>query len=101
MRSPRGWRGKRRDAAEAEDDHQGEDVKIDEAKAECERWFRHLQRQKDKAAEMGRIALDRRNGAIDESEVKRRVRALDNCSVTVFDGANLEKAVRALLKHVR
>ncbi len=70
-----------------------------EAKAECERWFAYLKRQETKAVEMGRIAQARRSGEIDEHEGRRRVRALDNCSVTVFDGANLEKAVRVLLKH--
>jgi hypothetical protein len=33
-------------------------------------------------------------------EGKRRQRQIDGCGVTVYDGANLEKAVRVLLKHV-
>lgn len=70
-----------------------------EARAECERWFAYLKRQQDKAIAMQKIATARRNGEIDLEEGRRRVRALDNCSVTVFDGANLEKAVRVLLKH--
>lgn len=75
-------------------------MKLPEAKAECERWFASLQRQKDKAVAMQQIASARRLGEIDEAEGRRRVRALDGCSVTVYDGANLEKAVRVLLKHV-
>jgi hypothetical protein len=75
-------------------------VKLDQAKAECERWFAYLQRQKDKAVAMQKIAAARRSGEIDEQEGRRRVRALDGCSVTVFDGANLERAVRLLLKHI-
>jgi hypothetical protein len=74
-------------------------MKLDEAKAECERWFAYLQHQKDKAIAMQKIAGTRRRGEIDEDEGRRRVRALDS-GVTVFDGANLEKAVRVLLKHV-
>jgi hypothetical protein len=74
-------------------------VKLAEAKTECERWFAYLQRSKDKAIAMQEIAGARRRGEIDEQEGRRRVRALDN-GVTVFDGANLEKAVRLLLKHV-
>lgn len=71
---------------------------LTEAKAECERWFAYLKRQADKAVAMQKIANARRSGEIDEEEGRRRVRALDN-GVTVFDGANLEKAVRVLLKH--
>lgn len=75
-------------------------MKLEEAKAECERWFAYIQKQKDKATAMGEIASAVRRGEIDQDESRRRVRALDNCSVTVFDGAKLEKAVRVLLKHV-
>lgn len=74
-------------------------MKLPEAKAECERWFAYLQRTKDKAAAMAKIAAMRRGDEIDEEEGRRLVRALDS-GVTVFDGANLEKAVRVLLKHV-
>lgn len=75
-------------------------MKIDEAKAVCELWFASLQRQRDKTLAMQKIAAARRTGEIDEAEGRRRVRALDGCSVTVYDGASLERAVRALLKHV-
>lgn len=72
---------------------------IDQAKAECQRWFAYLDRQREKSIAVQKIAAERRAGTIDEAEGKRRLRALDNCSVTVFDGAELEKAVRVLLKH--
>ena len=75
-------------------------MKLDQARAECERWFAYLQAQKDKAVAMQRIAAARRAGEIDEAEGRRRVRSLDS-GVTVFDGANLEKAVRVLLKHAK
>jgi hypothetical protein len=71
-----------------------------QAKEECERWFAYIKRQETKSIEMQKIAAARRSGEIDENEGRRRVRALDNCSVTVFDGARLEQAVRVLLKHV-
>ncbi len=75
-------------------------MKLSEAKVECERWFSYLDRQREKTVAMQKIASDRRQGLIDETEGRRRVRALDN-GVTVFDGANLEKAVRVLLKHIK
>jgi hypothetical protein len=76
-------------------------MKLDEAKTECERWFAYLQRQKDKSVALQKIASARRTGEIDEQEGRRRVRQLDGCGVTVYDGANLEKAVRVLLKRAR
>ena len=74
---------------------------IAEAKAECERWFAYNKRQVDKSKKKKKIAAAVRAGEIDQVEAKRRVRSLDNCSVTVFDGANLERAVKVLLMHVK
>lgn len=71
-----------------------------EAKAECERWFAYLKRQEEKSLAIQKIATARRLGEIDENEGRRRLRSIDNCSVTVYDGANLAKAVRVLLKHL-
>lgn len=73
---------------------------VDEAKAECERWFAYLQRQKDRSVEIQKIASDVRTGAIAPEEGQKRVRRIDGCSVTVYDGANLEKSVRVLLKRL-
>ena len=73
---------------------------IDDAKTECKRWFAYLDRQKEKSLAMQKIAADRRSGTIDQEEGRRRVRALDSAP-TVYDGANLERAVRLLLKHVK
>lgn len=75
-------------------------MKLDEAKAECARWFAYLDRQREKSLAVQKIASDVRNGVCDSDEGRRRLRALDGCSVTVYDGANLEKAVRVLLKTV-
>ncbi len=74
-------------------------MKLDEAKAECARWLAYLKRQEEKSLAMQKIASERRQGLIDETEGRRRVRALDS-GLTVYDGANLSKAVRVLLKHV-
>ena len=71
---------------------------LDEAKAECKRWLAHLERQKEKSAEMQKIAADRRAGRCDLSEARRRIRRLDN-GVTVYDGARLADAVRVMLTH--
>jgi hypothetical protein len=76
-------------------------VKLPEAKAECERWFGYLNRQRDKSIAMQKIAAARRSGEMGHEEGQRLMRGLDNNSLTVYDGANLEKAVRVLLKHVQ
>lgn len=72
-------------------------MKLEEAKAECERWFAYLKRQEEKSLAIQKIAAARRSGEMDEAEGRRRVRMIDS-GVTVYDGANLEKAVRVLIK---
>jgi hypothetical protein len=76
-------------------------MKLEEAKAECERWFAYMKRQEDKSIAIQKIAADRRAGRCTEDEGRRRLRSIDNCSVTVYDGANLREAVRCLLAHVQ
>jgi Tfp pilus assembly protein PilX len=71
---------------------------LTEAKIECNRWFAHLQRQRDKSIAMQRIATALRAGELSHQEAQRQVRTLDS-GMTVYDGANLELAVRILLKH--
>lgn len=74
-------------------------MNIEQAKAECQRWLDYLERQKDDAAAMGRIAADRRNGRCTLEEGKRRVAEIDRRKgVTVYDGAKLADAVRLLIK---
>ncbi|WP_041299785.1 hypothetical protein [Hyphomicrobium sp. MC1] len=70
----------------------------DQAKAECERWFASLDREREKTIAVQKIASDRRQGLIDEAEARRRLRVIDG-SPTVYDGAELEKAVRFLVKN--
>ena len=76
-------------------------MNLDEAKAECERWFASIQRQKDKSVALQNLARERREGKWTDEEARRKVRQIDGPGITVYDGANLEKAVRVLLKHVR
>ena len=73
---------------------------LDEAKSECGRWFGHLKYREDQAAALQRLAADRRRGICDAKEGERRRREIQGNGVTVYDGANLEDAVRVLLKHV-
>ena len=73
---------------------------LTQAKAECNRWFEYLARQQHKSLQLQNIAALRRLDKIGEHEARRRVRTLDE-GVTVYDGANLEKAVRVLLKNVK
>lgn len=73
-------------------------MKTDEAIEICEGWFAYIERQKQKAVEMQKLAAMARNGQ--QEEAQRRLRQLDN-SVTVYDGARLEPAVRHLVKLAR
>lgn len=70
----------------------------DEAKAEGQGWLDHLKRQEEKSVTIQKIAGSVRRGEIDSAEGKRRLRAIDNCSVTVYDGARLAEAVALLIK---
>lgn len=72
---------------------------LNEAKAECARWFASLKRDEERSLALQTLAAARRAGLSDE-EMRERRRTID-CTVTVYDGANLERAVRTLLKHVR
>lgn len=76
-------------------------MKLDEAKAECERWFADIQRQKDKSLALQKLAAQRRAGEITDDEAQRKLRSIQGAGITVYDGTNLEKAVRVLLKHVK
>jgi len=75
-------------------------MKLAEAKAECERWFAHLDRQREKTKAIQQLAADRREGRCDKEEGQRRLRRIDGAGITVYDGARLEQAVKVLLKNV-
>jgi hypothetical protein len=74
-------------------------MKTDEAIEICEGWFAYIERQKQRAVEMQKLATMARNGQ--QEEAQRRLRQLDTTSVTVYDGARLEPAVRHLVKLAR
>lgn len=73
-------------------------MKTAEAIAICEGWFAYIERQKELAVEMQKLAAMARAGQ--QEEAQRRLRQMDN-SVTVYDGVRLEPAVRALVKLAR
>jgi hypothetical protein len=70
-------------------------MKTDEAIEICEQWFAYIERQKQKSIEVQRLATMARNGQ--QEEAQRRLRQIDS-TPTVYDGARLEPAVRALVE---
>lgn len=66
----------------------------------CEGWFRHLDRQRNKARQMAELATLARTGPEGQKEAKQRMRQIDR-QPKVYDGARLEPAVRHLLRMVR
>ena len=75
---------------------------LDEAKKECQRWLDYHKMQDEECKKLQELAADRRAGRCNEEEGRARrleIQGYRN-SPTVYDGANLADAVRALLKHV-
>lgn len=70
-----------------------------EALEVCEGWFAYIERQKQKSIEVQKLAAMSRAGQGDEA--RRRLRQLDSTSLTVYDGARLEPAVRHLVMMAR
>lgn len=59
----------------------------------CEQWFAYIERQRQHAIEMQKLAALARSNP---QEAQKRLRQLDR-AVTVYDGARLEPAVRHLV----
>lgn len=76
-------------------------MKLTEAKAECERWFAYLDRQREKSLSLQKLATQVRSGEITSDEAQRKMRTLDGNAPVVFDGARLEQAVKLLLKNLK
>lgn len=74
-------------------------MKTPEAIEICEGWFAYIERQKQRAVEMQKLAAMARAGQ--QEEAQRRLRQLDTTSLTVYDGGRLEPAVRHLVKLAR
>lgn len=70
---------------------------VDEAIVECERWLRHLDRQRDKMVKLQELA---RLAKTNPEEARRQKRQLDS-QPRVYDGANLQVAVERLIEEVR
>jgi len=69
----------------------------DEAKVECERWLTNCDERRRKSREMQQLAADRRAGRCDAEEAAVRLKNIHFAAPLVYDGANLEEAVRVLL----
>lgn len=70
----------------------------DEAIDICDRWFAHIEHQKQRSIEIQKLATMARNGQGEEA--RRRLAQIDRAPV-VYDGATLEPAVRFLVKLAR
>lgn len=73
-------------------------MKLPEAIDICERWFAHIEHQKQRSIDIQKLATMARNGQGDEA---RHLLAQIDRSPKVYDGAMLEPAVRELVKLAR
>lgn len=75
-------------------------MKVEDAKAECQRWLDYLDREKERSAAIQKIAGAVRRKEIDSAEGQKQLRAIDNNrrGVTVYDGAKLAEAVALLIR---
>ena len=76
-------------------------MNVEEAIAECNRWFKRLEADAEKAKALTRLAGQRRRGQISKMEAMRKMAEIRGYAPTVYDGANLEKAVRTLIKEIQ
>lgn len=75
-------------------------MKLADAKAECERWLAHCDRQRERSVALQKLAAERRAGTVSDHQVRGRLSQIEGQGVRVYDGANLEQAVKVLLKHI-
>jgi len=69
----------------------------DEAIDICNRWFRHLENQREKTLTLQRAARLAKSGAMQEA---RRIKNQVDRQPRVFDGATLEPAVQHLIQRL-
>lgn len=74
-------------------------MKVAEAIDVCGEWFAYLDRQRAKSKRMQELAALARTGLVGQQQAQKEMRQIDRAP-TVFDGAKLEPAVRALIKAV-
>lgn len=72
----------------------------EEAIRECERWFAHLEKQKEKSIRLQELAAHARKGKAEQLEAQAEVRKMDR-QPRVYDGSRLADAVRVLIKEVK
>jgi len=71
---------------------------LEEARQECRRYLDYLQFQRDKSYALQKLASDRRAGRVTLGDAHKRMREINGPSPTVYDGSDLEKAVKVLLE---
>ena len=71
-------------------------MKTDEAIEICQGWLDHLDRTRERAIQMQKLASKARKGPEQAKEAQREMRMLQG-SPRVYDGARLEPAVRHLM----
>lgn len=76
-------------------------MNLAEATEVCERWFAHLDRQRERAKRAAELARMARDGQAAKERAQRLLREMDAVTRTVYDAANLEPAVKFLLKLAR
>jgi hypothetical protein len=70
-------------------------MQLTEAVDEAQRWLRHLHRKRERTCEIQSLATMARNGHA--AEAQERLRLIDKSPI-VYDAANLELAVRTMIK---
>lgn len=71
---------------------------IPEAIEEGRRWLAYLDRQAERAKRLAELASERRAGTMDLQTAQREIERMER-NVTVYDGANLAEAVKALIEN--
>lgn len=75
-------------------------MKLDEAKAECQRYLDYQQSQEEKSAALQRLEAERRAGKHTAAEAQRIIQQIQGVGITVYDGGTLADAIRAILSHL-
>lgn len=74
---------------------------LNQAVIEGERWLANLATQEQNSIRLQQLASARRAGTMDEQTVRRELALVMDRSPTIFDGAELARAVRTLIDFVK